>query len=296
MGIGLSHHSAYNEIIDNDISGTSILSAIFLGQTLILEIANTHHNIIRRNNIHSNTGSMGSLLLWGSHNNTIDHNNIYNNSNEGVLVISHPTAHSNNNIFHHNNFINNAINAYDTCINKWDDDVTSAGNYWSDYDGIDSDGDGRGDTSYFIPGGINQDDHPFMNPCRWLNHPPDKPSKPTGPVKGKAGEEYTYSTTTFDEDDDAIYFKWSFGDGSETAWLMEYHSGEICTINHTWDEKGEYEIKVKAKDSHNVESEWSDPLPISMPYVKIRNPFLFLLFERLMERFPFLWNIVERIV
>jgi len=39
------------------------------------------------------------------------------------------------------------------------------GNYWSDYSGIDNDGDGIGDTSYQIPGIANaEDSYPVMVP------------------------------------------------------------------------------------------------------------------------------------
>jgi len=38
------------------------------------------------------------------------------------------------------------------------------GNYWSDYDGLDVDDDGIGDTPYAIESNA-QDDYPLMNPC-----------------------------------------------------------------------------------------------------------------------------------
>jgi len=53
-----------------------------------------------------------------------------------------------------------------------------------------------------------------------------------------------------------------------SGWIGPYVSGETVMANHTWSKRGSYEIKVKAMDEHGLVSEWSDPLPISMPFSK----------------------------
>ena len=54
--------------------------------------------------------------------------------------------------------------------------------------------------------------------------------------------------------------------GVQTCALpISFESGETISASHTWTEKGDYEIRVKAKDDHGVMGEWSEPLPISMP-------------------------------
>jgi parallel beta-helix repeat protein len=76
-----------------------------------------------------------------------------------------PSVHDNS-IFH-NNFINNTYQAASNREltighNSWDDGYHSGGNYWSDYDGTDSDHDGIGDTPYAIDAN-NIDRYPLMS-------------------------------------------------------------------------------------------------------------------------------------
>ncbi len=46
----------------------------------------------------------------------------------------------------------------------WCDMGCKEGNYWNDYEGVDTNGDGVGDTPYKIPGGNNIDWYPLMKP------------------------------------------------------------------------------------------------------------------------------------
>jgi len=125
------------------------------------------------------------------------------------------------------------------------------------------------------------------------NLAPNKPSKPSGPIQGKAGVEYSYTTSTTDPDGDQIYYFWDWGDGNNSGWLGPYTSGATCEAKHSWDAKDNYNIKVKAKDIYGKESAWSDPLPITMPYSY--NPMLQFL-ERLFERFPNAFPILRHLL
>jgi len=107
-----------------------------------------------------------------------------------------------------------------------------------------------------------------MNPNGWLNNPPDKP-KIDGPKFGKPGVLYEYKFTTSDSDDDQIYYYVDWGDTSVQNWFGPFDSGEDATALHSWSQ-GNFEIKVKAKDTRGLESEWSDPFPITMLKNKIK--------------------------
>ena len=100
------------------------------------------------------------------------------------------------------------------------------------------------------------------------NTAPNKPDKPSGEEKGKTGQTYTYTTSTTDPDGDQVYYMWDWGDGNTSGWLGPFNSGAQASAEKSWSVKGDYSIKVKAKDPSGAESAWSDPLSIKMPTSK----------------------------
>ena len=114
-----------------------------------------------------------------------------------------------------------------------------------------------------------------------VSDPPEKPDTPDGATTGSPGETYLYSTSTVDPDGDKVYYMWDWGDGNYSSWLGPFVSGETATASYSWSEKGTYSIRVKAKDVFDEESDWSDPLSVSMP----KNQEFFGFFVRLFERF-----------
>ncbi|MGC9308582.1 MAG: PKD domain-containing protein [Thermoplasmatota archaeon] len=98
------------------------------------------------------------------------------------------------------------------------------------------------------------------------NVPPNKPPRPSGPTSGRAGVSYTYSAYGIDTNEDQVYLVFDWADGTTSEWMGPYNSGDTISASHIWTTQGTYAIKVKAKDEHGLESIWSDPLAVSMPY------------------------------
>jgi outer membrane protein assembly factor BamB len=115
------------------------------------------------------------------------------------------------------------------------------------------------------------------------NIPPNKPLKPIGEEKGAINSEYTYETSTIDPDGDQVHYMWDWGDGTTSDWLGPYPSDEVCKASHKWDEIGAYEIRVKAKDEQGCHSEWSAPLPVTMPRTKVVSMIFFLELSNLFQ-------------
>jgi|GEM_PF-1152323 len=96
------------------------------------------------------------------------------------------------------------------------------------------------------------------------NAAPDTPSIPYGVSDGWVNSTYTFYTTTSDQDGDDISFLIDWGDGESSGWSDFVPSDTTVFFTHTWSNPGSYDIKAKAKDIHNKESEWSDAHPLTI--------------------------------
>jgi choloylglycine hydrolase len=119
------------------------------------------------------------------------------------------------------------------------------------------------------------------------NQPPEKPSAPTGEISGKPRFEYEYRAgVPTDTNSDKLMMLFDWGDGTQSNWIMTPVFGSI-KATHRYTEQGSYEIKVKAIDIYGAESDWSDPLTVSMPKTKLLSEFNLWIFK-FSQRFPIL--------
>jgi len=83
-----------------------------------------------------------------------------------------------------------------------------------------------------------------------------EPPEIDGPLYIDPNKEYEYTFTTYDPEDDDVWIKVNWGDGSETEFLGQFESEEVVTLSHSWTKDGVYCVKAKSKDRWD-ESRWS---------------------------------------
>jgi len=116
--------------------------------------------------------------------------------------------------------------------------------------------------------------------------PPNKPNKPFGRKIGMANRTYLFFSSTSDQNDNQIFYKFSWDDGIYSKWIGPYSTNEIVSASYAWNKSGSNSIKVVSMNSQGMLSKWSDPLKIYIPENKQLNSQLLLqFFERLKDMF-----------
>lgn len=121
------------------------------------------------------------------------------------------------------------------------------------------------------------------------------PGAPTinGPPSGKIGRVYRYTFITTDPEDNDILYEIDWGDGVVDEWYGPVSSDLVITRDHTWDEKGTYTIKARAKDIHGATGDWGS-LEVSMP-CSFDIPIM-QLWEHILQRFPHLLPLLRVLI
>lgn len=166
--------SSYNNVQGNMISSTgqagiriestpesnSVFNYVYENNITCTENGISFRTGAKNNYIFKNgfTGCKDSIQLSSGYKNSFLGNNISSSTQYAVYLLV-----SDDNTFYHNNFLNNAKQAYEghevywwaiqnntyySENNTWDNG--KEGNYWADYTGSDTNGDGIGETPYVV--------------------------------------------------------------------------------------------------------------------------------------------------
>ena len=120
------------------------------------------------------------------------------------------------------------------------------------------------------------------------NQPPNTPSTPEGKATIKINKENAYTTLTTDPNGDQIWYWIDWGDETNSGWVGPFASGATATAPHIWTKRGTYQIKVKAKDSYNVESAYSNSFEVKVKFLVSQSVQIPTILQKLIERFPML--------
>ncbi|MCK4250892.1 right-handed parallel beta-helix repeat-containing protein [candidate division WOR-3 bacterium] len=203
------------------------------------------------------TGSVNGdgISMDSSMSNTLVNNTIESNRYTGIGLWS-----SSNNIVYHNNLIDNSPNGYDdVAANSWDNGAE--GNYWSDYTGIDEDGDGIGDTAYNIAGGAGaKDNYPFMRENGWITEVENQPPVPSfsySPENPVVNQTMTFdASNSTDIDGTIISYEWDFGDGNITNTADEI-------ITHSYSLADDYIVNLTVTDDGGLTNSTSKTVTVN---------------------------------
>ncbi len=157
---GFTIQNAGNTLVD---------CGVFIGES---ENVTINNNIIKDNSCgillqKTNNSNFINNILIDNYACGIQFSNSNNNKIIGNTIAYNPTGayitgSTIPNTFYHNNFIDNLYQAESFTSTYWDNGTE--GNYWNDYPGMDTDGDGIGDDPHLID--LGTDEHPLTIPTK----------------------------------------------------------------------------------------------------------------------------------
>ena len=180
------------------------------------------------------TNSSVGITLINTTNTTITNNTFINNL-LGVEI----DAQSNDNLIFYNNFLQNSVHAEDLGVNNWSDQEVTQGNFWSGFSTIDVDNDSISDNPYQIPGGINQDFYPLLQPVTKL----PQPGFTYTPLQPTTQDVIQFNDTSKDDDGKVVSWQWNFGDLNTS---QEQHP------THRFSDNGVYQVTLTVTDNYGA--------------------------------------------
>jgi parallel beta-helix repeat protein len=261
---GLGYHTLEAVQIGGVEQNTTIQNCYFQRNGLGIGLQDSHNIVIKKCVFYEHIRDYEDSLATGIHlevhsNSNIIHSNVFAYNTWGVSMDENCV----NNLVYDNTFYQNLRGASDGGpTSTWYNQELGIGNYWSDYKGVDGDGDGIGDTPYELSEG-NYDMYPKMNFDDQI-----RPPTPSAPIVSKnvlkKYENAEFSCSVPDPNGDDVFYKFFWEDPTKDIWYGPYPSGAECKVLHSFDKSGIYDVKVAAKDIHDDETLRSEPTTIKV--------------------------------
>ncbi|MBD3257595.1 hypothetical protein GF377_04115 [candidate division GN15 bacterium] len=74
----------------------------------------------------------------------------------------------------------------------------------------------------------------------------------------------TYTGLGSDPDAQELEYQWDWGDGNTSDWIGPYDDGVSCTHDYAWADPGVFDVKVRARDTWGLETDWSPAYTVTV--------------------------------
>ena len=104
----------------------------------------------------------------------------------------------------------------------------------------------------------------FADPAQLLRTPREA-NNPPQITKISWSSDFGLTVSAADPEGDNVFYMIDWGDGTVLQWFGPYPSGMEAVFMHIWSVPGDHWVRAKAKDTHNMSSDWTDSILVRIP-------------------------------
>jgi hypothetical protein len=98
----------------------------------------------------------------------------------------------------------------------------------------------------------------------FYNDSPNQPTRPVGNATGYRNMSYPYYVVASDPNLDDVSYEFSWGDDTPNTIIGPFPQGSNQSAPHSWSSLGSKLVQVRAKDSYDASSAWSQTLSVNI--------------------------------